>query len=471
MLFNSFSFLVFFPIVCVLYFACPHKWRWILLLVASYYFYMNWKPIYALLIFASTFVTWIFALLISKNEDINSRKLYLIISLIINFGILFLYKYFDFLNIEIKLLLKSLSLNWPLPNLDLLLPVGISFYTFQAVGYTIDVYKSKIKHENHFGHYALFVSFFPQLVAGPIERTSHLLPQFKQNHKFSWVNFEIGIKQMIWGFFMKLVIADRLALYVQPVYTNLNMHNGTTIAIATIFFSFQIYCDFAGYSNIAIGASRIMGYDLMENFKRPYFAENIADFWHRWHISLSTWFRDYLYIPLGGNRNGLIRTNLNLFITFIISGIWHGANWTFLIWGGWHGFLQIFQKQFNNLDLKTIIINSKVLKLTRILFTFTFVSFTWIFFRASSVGDSYLAVTKILTSFGMPFIDATTFFFGLIGLIFLFTYEFMNEFYPTKMKFYINSNPIISGLGYSLLLLLVLLIGVFDESQFIYFQF
>lgn len=471
MLFNSFSFLVFFPIVCVLYFACPHKWRWILLLVASYYFYMNWKPIYALLIFASTFVTWIFALLISKNEDINSRKLYLIISLIINFGILFLYKYFDFLNIEVKGVLDSLSIGWPVPNFDLLLPVGISFYTFQAVGYTIDVYKRKVKNENHFGYYALFVSFFPQLVAGPIERTSHLLPQFKQNHKFSWENLEIGIKQMIWGFFMKLVIADRLALYVQPVYNNLDLHNGTTIAIATIFFSFQIYCDFAGYSNIAIGASRIMGYDLMENFKRPYFAENIAEFWHRWHISLSTWFRDYLYIPLGGNRNGLIRTNLNLLLTFIVSGIWHGANWTFLIWGGLHGFLQIVQKHFNKLKPKIVRINSSILKLSRIVFTFTFVSFTWIFFRASSVGDSYLAIKKIFTSFGMPFIDATTFFFGLIGLTFLLTYEFMNEFFPTKMKFYSHSSPIVSGLGYSLLLLMVLLIGVFDESQFIYFQF
>lgn len=346
MLFNSFIFLIFFPTVVLLYFLLPHKYRWFFLLIASYYFYMNWKPVYAVLILASTIVTFSSAILMEYTAEQRKKRVFLIVSLLINFGILFTFKYFNFINENIIAILESMNVRWSVPNLDLLLPVGISFYTFQAVGYTIDVYRGEIKAEKHFGIYAIFVSFFPQLVAGPIERAKNLLPQFRRKHNLDPARLESGLKQMIWGFFMKVVVADRLALFVNATYNNVDAHNGTTLLIGTIFFAFQIYCDFAGYSNIAIGAARIMGFDLMTNFRRPYFAVNIGEFWHRWHISLSTWFRDYVYIPLGGNRVGKSRNYYNLFITFVVSGIWHGANWTFVIWGALHGFYMTLQKLF-----------------------------------------------------------------------------------------------------------------------------
>ena len=342
MLFNSFAFLIFFPIISILYFIIPHKYRWFFLLTASYYFYMNWKPGYALLIFTSTLVTWLCGLMVEKSEIKRNKKVFLILSLLINFGILFVFKYFNFINESVYVLLEKYKIRWTIPNLDILLPVGISFYTFQAVGYTIDVYRGDLKAEKNLGIYALFVSFFPQLVAGPIERAKNLLPQFHEKHFPDPDRINIGLKQMIWGYFIKIVVADRLALYINAVYNNVNAHNGTTLLIATIFFSFQIYCDFAGYSNIAIGAAKIMGFDLMTNFTRPYFSSNIHEFWQRWHISLSTWFRDYLYIPLGGNRVGKFRNYVNILITFVVSGLWHGANWTFVIWGALHGFINSF---------------------------------------------------------------------------------------------------------------------------------
>lgn len=337
MLFNSLEFLLFFPTVCIIYFLLgKNKFRNPFLLLASYYFYMNWKPIYAVLILTSTILTYACGLLVEKySGDKNKQKLFLINSLVLNFGILFIFKYFNFVNESIFHILSIAGLKWTVPNLDVLLPVGISFYTFQAVGYSIDVYRGTIKAERNFITYALFVSFFPQLVAGPIERAKNLLPQFHSEHHFDADNVAEGIKQMIWGFFMKLCVADVLSSYVDAVYNNVANHNGTSMILATLFFTIQIYCDFAGYSNIAIGAARVMGYRLMENFKQPYFSLNIKEFWRRWHISLSTWFMDYLYIPLGGNRVSYPRHLLNLAITFLVSGVWHGANWTFVLWGGY----------------------------------------------------------------------------------------------------------------------------------------
>lgn len=336
MLFNSFEFLLFFPIVCIIYFLLrDNRWRVPFLLVASYYFYMNWKPIYALLIMTSTVLTYGCGLLVEKYADNKRRqKLYLVVSLVINFAILFFFKYYNFINESIFSVLELAGLRWPVPNLDVLLPVGISFYTFQAVGYSIDVYRGTIKAEKSFLTYALFVSFFPQLVAGPIERAKNLLPQFHEEHMFSYDNAVEGFKQMIWGFFMKLCVADVISEYVNAVYNNVPQHNGTSMLIATILFTFQIYCDFGGYSNIAIGAAKVMGFRLMENFNRPYLSLNIKEFWKRWHISLSSWFMDYVYIPLGGNRVSYPRHLLNLAITFLVSGVWHGANWTFVLWGG-----------------------------------------------------------------------------------------------------------------------------------------
>lgn len=337
MVFNSFTFLLFFPVVCLVYFLLRgNNRRRQFLLIASYYFYMNWKPVYALLILTSTALTYGCGLFVEHHADNKERKkLYLVVSLVINFSILFVFKYYNFINESIFGLLDMCGLRWTVPNLDVLLPVGISFYTFQAVGYTIDVYRGTIKAERDFLTYALFVSFFPQLVAGPIERAKNLLPQFHKEHIFRYHNAVEGLKQMLWGFFMKLCVADVLAEYVNAVYNNVPQHNGTSVIIATLFFTFQIYCDFGGYSNIAIGAARVMGFSLMENFHRPYFSLNIKEFWRRWHISLSSWLMDYVYIPLGGNRVPSLRHLANLVITFLVSGVWHGANWTYVLWGGY----------------------------------------------------------------------------------------------------------------------------------------
>ena len=318
MLFNSFEFLIFFPVVCIVYFLLKdNRLRIPFLLIASYYFYMNWKPAYAVLIMTSTVTTYLCGLLVEKYADnIPKKKAFLVISLVINFAILFTFKYFNFINESVFSLLETLGLRWNVPNLNVLLPVGISFYTFQAVGYSIDVYRGTIKAERKFLTYALFVSFFPQLVAGPIERAKNLIPQFHEEHQFDAHEAIEGLKLMIWGYFMKLCVADIVSEYVNAIFSHTAYHSGTSIIVAMFLFSFQMYCDFAGYSNIAIGAAKVMGFRLMENFRRPFFAYNIKEFWKRWHISLSSWFMEYVYIPLGGNRKGYARSQINMMITF-----------------------------------------------------------------------------------------------------------------------------------------------------------
>lgn len=358
MLFNSFEFLLFFPIVCLIYFLLPHKYRWMWLLGASYYFYMNWNPKYAVLIFGSMVITYLSGLLIEKFRYSRLKKRVILWScLLTNLGVLFLFKYFNFFNESVFATLEYFGVRWNVPEFTYLLPVGISFYTFQAIGYSIDVYRGTIKSERHFGIYALFVSYFPQLVAGPIERSKNLIHQLRERHYFNADRAVLGLRQILWGLFMKVVVADRVALIVNTIYSDHEKYNGTMLLYATFMFAIQIYCDFAGYSNMAIGASKIMGIDLMENFRRPYFARSIQDFWQRWHISLSTWFKDYVYIPLGGNRVKYGRHLFNLFITFVVSGIWHGANWTFLLWGVFHGLFIIanhLKSHFSPISVATI---------------------------------------------------------------------------------------------------------------------
>lgn len=471
MLFNSLEFLIFFPIVCIVYFLLKKiSHRNIFLLVASYYFYMNWEPVYALLILTSTILTYFSAILVEKYfSEKNKKKLFLTLSLIINFSILFVFKYYNFINESVFDLLSFIGIKWNVPNMDILLPVGISFYTFQAVGYSIDVYRGSIKAERNFITYALFVSFFPQLVAGPIERSTNLLPQFKNKHKFSYEKVAEGIKQMIWGFFMKLCVADVLSEYVNAIYNNVSNHNGTSFIIASVFFAFQIYCDFAGYSNIAIGTARIMGFNLMQNFNLPYFSLNIKEFWKRWHISLSSWFSDYLYIPLGGNRVKYLRHLTNLMITFLVSGIWHGANWTFVIWGGLHGLYLITY----NIMCKYVYkpkYKSLISRLANMAICFGLVVFAWIFFRANNVNDAFIIISKIFTEPGMPFIDLSTFSVGLLALSILI-------FKDTKDNFQININfmhskyVIIRYLSVIFIIAYIILFASFSSGQFIYFQF
>ncbi|MDY7394094.1 MBOAT family O-acyltransferase [Aureibaculum sp. 2210JD6-5] len=382
---------------------------------------------------------------------------------------MFFFKYFNFLGTSINDVLITLGSDSQIPYLKLLLPVGISFYTFQTLSYTIDVYRGEINTEKHFGIYALYISFFPQLVAGPIERSTRLLPQFRENHKLSFQNFIKGIKWIVLGFFMKLVIADRLSLYVDSVYNNVYQHSGLSFLIATILFAFQIFGDFAGYSSIAIGTARIMGYDLMTNFKRPYFATSIGDFWHRWHISLSTWFRDYFYIPIGGSRVGISRWYLNLFLTFLISGLWHGANWTFVIWGALHGIYIVIENIFK-LQVKKYQKISLFNRILRALIVFLLVDFAWIFFRANNVADAFYIAKNIFSFSGELFSDYKIFFFGIIGLVVLFVNDLIVES---------NTDSIIENskinykvaIYFAFLVCLILYTGVFNGGQFIYFQF
>ncbi|MBC8432935.1 MAG: MBOAT family protein [Desulfobacterales bacterium] len=405
MSFNSFQFLIFFPSVVGLYFLIPYRFRWILLLAASYYFYMCWKVEYIFLIIASTMIDYFTGIMMGREEDKRKRKKYLIISLSGNLGLLFAFKYFNFFNDSFRTVFNEFNIFYNVSAFNVLLPVGISFYTFQTLSYAIDVYQGRKEPERHLGIFALYVSFFPQLVAGPIERSTRLLPQFYKKHDFDYRRVTFGLQLMLWGFFKKVVIADRLAVVVNQVYNNPTDYTGITLIIATYFFAFQIYCDFSGYSDIAIGAAQVLGYDLMKNFNRPYFSKSIGEFWRRWHISLSTWFRDYLYFPLGGNRVSTARWYYNIMVVFIISGLWHGANWTFIIWGSLHGiyylcslWLKHFGVKLSNLfNLNRYPLIQKFIK---VFITFHLVTFAWIFFRSNSVSDAFYIVTHLFDNLG-----------------------------------------------------------------------
>ncbi|MBQ7859421.1 MAG: MBOAT family protein, partial [Faecalibacterium sp.] len=331
MLFNSLAYAIFLPLVILAYFAVPHRLRWAVLLVFSYYFYMSWNPELVVLILFTTTVSWSAALLVEKwNDRPALKKAALVISVGLCLAVLFFFKYFNFVSESVTAVCRLVGLPLTAPVLDLVLPVGISFYTFQTLSYVVDVYRGDLAAEHHFGIYALYVSFFPQLVAGPIERAGNLLPQFRVKHSFSTARTTEGLAKIGVGLFKKVVVADYVAPFVNAVYNDLGGCTGLTLIFATCMFAVQIYCDFCGYSEIAVGSAKILGFDLMENFRSPYFARSIREFWRRWHISLSTWFSDYIYIPLGGSRCAKHRHLLNLIITFGFSGLWHGANWTFV---------------------------------------------------------------------------------------------------------------------------------------------
>ena len=392
MLFNSFTFLIFFPVVVTIYFVIPHRLRWAWLLVASCYFYMAFIPVYILILFFTIGIDYVAGILI-ENAEGKRRRLLLAASIIANVGVLAVFKYFDFLNANARTIAEVF--NWPydLAGLDLILPIGLSFHTFQAMSYTIEVYRGNQKAERHPGIYALYVMFFPQLVAGPIERPQHLLKQFYERHFFDYERVTRGLRRMAWGLFMKVVIADRLAGYVNPVYDDPASFKGLTFVVATIFFAFQIYCDFAGYSYMAIGTAEVMGFRLMRNFNRPYLARSISEFWSRWHISLSTWFRDYVYIPLGGNRVSRWRWYYNLLFTFVLSGLWHGANWTFVIWGGLNGLYLVSSLATASLresvaGVSGLATHPRLRAIWGVLFTFGLTCFAWVFFRAASVDEA-----------------------------------------------------------------------------------
>ncbi len=410
MLFNSIDFLLFFPVVILIYFIIPNKIKYLWLLAASYYFYMCWDAKYALLILASTAITYASGLLIekaNKTEDSakqkNLKKLIVVLSVISNLGILFYFKYFNFAINSVSKVFNLMHVELNMPAFDIILPVGISFYTFQALSYTIDVYRGDTKAEKNFFRYALFVSFFPQLIAGPIERSKNLLTQLANPKKFSFDNFREGILLMLWGYFLKLVMADRIAIFVDTVYGDYVSYPGVYLIIATVLFGIQIYCDFAGYSTIAMGAAKILGIKLSENFNAPYLACSVADFWRRWHISLTSWFKDYVYIPLGGNRKGKVRKYINVMIVFLLSGLWHGAGLSFVVWGALNGLFQVVGELLKPVREKAeqylkIDKDAFGLKLAQIIGTILLIDFTWIFFRAKRMMDALGIIKSIFTT-------------------------------------------------------------------------
>ncbi len=505
MLFNSLQFLLYFLVVTLAYYRLGWSGRWRLLLLASLYFYMVFKPAYILILGLTIIIDYIAGIWIEKtgspDHPNSARRGLLIVSLISNLGILAFFKYLGFFTENIAGLFDFLGLPYVADTLTLLsdrvfikvlglfgqsdvtsfkdsvvniLPIGLSFHTFQAMSYTIEVYRGNQKAERHFGLYALYVMFYPQLVAGPIERPQNVLPQFHKYFKYDFENVKAGLMQMAFGFFKKVVIADRLAMVVGHSYNHPEQHTGLTLLVATFFFTFQIYCDFSGYSDIAIGAARVMGFTLMENFRAPYLAQSISEFWRRWHISLSTWFRDYLYIPLGGNRKGEFRQYLNLFVVFLASGLWHGANWTYIIWGGLNGAYQILavlrDKGLAQLGLVPLKNRPKTLfrSITNILITFVLIMLTWVFFRAVSVHDAFLILHRIATlsltdTLSTPLNTAEMWFsIGLIGVLLVKEYYYLTI--PTR------DTPRFYALLISLAVL-IYFFGVFTSNQFIYFQF
>lgn len=478
MLFNSAGYLVFFTIVCLVYFILPKKVKRVFLLLASYFFYSCWNLKYSLLMLFSTVATYLTAIAMDMAGEKQKKKLYLGLCFFVNLAILFVFKYYGFaINFLNKILgLVGVSLNLPLINV--LLPVGISFYTFQALGYIVDVYRGEIKAERNFINYALFVSFFPQLVAGPIERSKNLLTQIDNLGHRRYENLSKGLLYILWGFFLKLVIADRAAIFVNQVYDSYQGYSYVFLCYAALLFAVQIYCDFYSYSIIAKGSAKILGYDLMDNFKAPYLSKSITEFWRRWHISLSTWFKDYLYIPLGGNRKGAFRKHLNVLIVFLVSGLWHGANYTFVLWGLIHGIFNILEDSFKGITKN--ISNNFIYKNIRRLITFVVAVISFVIFRSKNIGAAKAFILGILkrqagtldASIAFPYEDTVILLIAIAMLIVIdiLIYNKVNMVERIEKRSLIIRWPI-----YIFLLVVILIFGIYgpgySEAQFIYFQF
>lgn len=477
MLFNSIEFIVYFIVLFFLHFAIPHRWRWLLLLIASYYFYMSWQWEYGFLLAGVSLVNYYFGNRIASTEDPRKRAALLAACVVPSVGAVVYYKYTAFIAGSINDLLYVFNPEASIPVPNVFLPVGISFFTFQALTYSIDIYRRQLAPQHHVGKFLLYVVFFPQLVAGPIERSSHLLGQFDKEMHIEWDNVTSGLQLMLWGLFKKVVIADRLAIYVQLIYSSPESHSGATLLLATYFFAFQIYCDFSAYSDIAIGCARVFGFDLMQNFNLPYFARSIGEFWGRWHISLSTWFRDYFYIPMGGNRVTLPRWVFNIMATFLLSGLWHGASWNFIIWGGLHGFYYVCGRMTAGLRagfLKVVPLPKALIVTMQTLFIFHLVVLTWVFFRAATLEDAKLILTRIVTMAGGGLYLGssavqTALSVALIGLLLViqvFQYNGVFTLYKSSSR----CPVFLRWIGYTLLALAILLFGI-ESNAFIYFQF
>jgi len=483
MLFNSLHFLVFFPVIVLLYFNTPQKYRWILLLTGSYYFYMSWKAEYVILLLISTLINYVAAIQISKSRAASRRRLFLAIGVVSNLLMLIAFKYFNFFSDSFRTVLQQFSIPLQPWTLKVLLPVGISFFTFQTMSYTIDVYRRSIKPQRHLGIFALYVSFFPQLVAGPIERAKNLLPQFFEKHRFEYARAASGLTLMLWGFFKKIVIADGLAMVVNVIYNDASSYTGTLLIIATVFFAFQIYCDFSGYTDIAIGAAQVMGFRLSENFRRPFFSKNISEFWRRWHISLSTWFQDYVFNPLylwfsKMKLFASLRTEWRHTVVFVVTiilgeallGLWHGANWTFVLFGIYHGAMISAYYLTRN-------IWNRMYVAVQLALNFIIILIGFVLFRANTVSDAVYVLTHLhrgitFSTFGLS-LDIGIGFIGLFiaiaSILLLLLVDLLDE-HKGAMRVFAECPKTIRWTVYIVLVLAIVFLGQ-SSQQFIYFQF
>lgn len=483
MLFNSLDFAIFLPVVLLVYWCFHRNLRFqnYILLVSSYVFYAWWDYRFLFLILGSTLIDFIIAIHIVKFQNkLLARKTLLVSSLIVNLGALGFFKYYHFFVENFVAAFTLFGLQFSPSSLDIILPVGISFYTFQTLSYTIDVYHNKLQPTYNFVNFANYVSFFPQLVAGPIERAKNLLPQFSLKKIFNYDDAVIGLKQILWGFFKKLVIADNCAVYANVIFDNASDYNGSTLVVGAVFFTFQIYGDFSGYSDIAIGTSRLFGFQLMQNFNYPYFSRDIAEFWRRWHISLSSWFRDYLYIPLGGSRRSIFFKIRNIFILFLISGFWHGANWTFVFWGALNAlfFLPLMLTNQNRKNLEVVALNKSfpsIKEAFQMILTFAITVFAWIFFRAKTLPDAFQFISGIFSSslWQLPKFDnmgrALTTMLLIVILMFIEWLGRENEF--ALQNLLKSQKRWVRWFFYACIVNLILFFMETDETPFIYFQF
>ncbi len=481
MLLTSYHFIAFFVIVAAAYFIVPPRYRWVLLLAASYYFYVaGGKPEYILVLIATTLVTYYCGLRMGERDTRRGKRPYLFTSIAVNLAFLLFFKYLKMFGVNMETILSHIRFFGGSTELRFLVPLGISFYTLQTLAYLIDVYREDIKPERHLGYLALYVSFFPTMLAGPIERGTHLLPQLHGEYRFDYDRVTNAIKLFAWGLFLKIVIADRLGIYADQVYGNVRGYRGLPLLLATLFFSVQLYCDFAGYTNMTRGCAKIMGYDLLENFEKPYFSRNVREFWRRWHMSLTSWFRDYLYIPLGGNKVSAWRLYLNVLIVFLVSGLWHGASWTFVLWGALHGlyfvvYLAARRLKAGGREPAEEKEASRLFAVCSIVFTFCLVSFAWVFFRADSVGDALYVVRNM---FAIGWSDISYFFtsyfkgYGTYLLVILFIFVVGLIGLRGSIIERLNRLPIyIRWPVYYIFLFTMIIFAVTAGGRFIYMQF
>lgn len=471
MSFQSIKFIIFLLIIFLCYWKMSPKYRWILLLAAGYLFYMSWGRGFVFLLFGITFYSYIAAHLIQRTKQ-PFKKYVLTLSVVLEIGILFLYKYLGFFTQIVNELSVRIKLPMHIEALNLLLPVGISFYIFQTIAYLIDVYKEKITAEKHFGYYAQSVAFFPILLSGPIERIQNLILQFRAQPEFDEENAKAAFQRILFGYLKKMIIADSLAVYVNQIYGDLHSYSGVALLMVILIYSIEIYCDFSGYSDIAIGVAGLFGIQLHPNFERPYFADSITDFWRRWHISLTSWFRDYVYIPLGGNRRGTGKRDRNLIVTFLLSGLWHGAGWTFMVWGALHGLLQVVDKRLSEVWKN----REHCPKIVRQIAVFGVVSIVWVFFRSTSIGDAIYVLTHCMEGIGNVgnyfHLDFLAFGINTMQLLLLLTFMlfvFCVELREERGKS-VLCNPVLIIIVFELALFYYMRYGT-DSSAFIYLQF